>query len=101
MRRREFITMLGSAAAAWPVAARAQQSERVRRLGVLLTLAPDDPAARARQTELVQGLQQLGWVEGRNVTIELRWGGGAADRYRDLAAELVALAPDVLVTNSA
>src|SRR3954452_7378766 len=93
--RRSFITLLGSAAAAWPVRARAE--ERVRRIGVLMNLAADDPEATARLTELRQALQQLGWSEGRNVRIEVRGSGGDESKYRQYAAELVAFAPDVVL----
>ena len=99
MRRREFIGLLG-AAAAWPLAARAQQGERVRRVGVLLNLAADDPEAPARVTAFAQGLGELGWTVGRNVMIDYRWGGGDTERIRKHAAELVALAPQVIVANS-
>ena len=75
MKRREFITLLGGAAAAWPLAARAQQRERMRRIGVLMSLAADDPEAQARIAAFLQGLQQLGWTDGRNVRIDYRWGG--------------------------
>src|SRR5215472_2155878 len=98
-RRREFITLLGGAAAAWPLAARAQQHERVRRLGLLMGTA-DDREGQARVTALKQGLQELGWTDGRNIQIETRFGGGDAGRIRAHAAELVALAPDVLVGNA-
>jgi putative ABC transport system substrate-binding protein len=94
MRRREFLGVVGSAAA-WPLAARAQ--ERVRRIGVLMNLAADDPLGQARITALVQGLAQLGWIDGRNVRIDYRWGAGNAEHNRKYAAELVALAPDVLL----
>jgi ABC-type uncharacterized transport system substrate-binding protein len=97
MKRREFITLLGGAAAGWPLAAQAQQPERMRRVGVLMNLTADDPEASARVTVFAQGLQQLGWTAGHNVRIETRWGAGDADRYRQYAAELVALAPDVIV----
>jgi putative tryptophan/tyrosine transport system substrate-binding protein len=96
MRRREFITLLGGAAA-WPLAARAQQGERVRRIGALMTLAADDPEGQGRLRAFVQELQQLGWIDGRNVQIDLRWGEGDAERYRRYAAELVALAPEVIL----
>src|SRR5215472_11216233 len=92
MRRRDFIRLLGSAAA-WPLAARAQQRERIRRIGVLTLMTADDP----RVTALAQGLQQLGWIDGRNVRIDYRWGAIDADRSRRYAAELVALAPDVVL----
>jgi len=97
MRKREFITLLGGAAAAWPLAARAQQSEQVRRVGMLIGQAADDVDGKARLAAFVQGLQQLGWTDGRNVRIDTRWGGGDADRMRRYAAELVALAPDVIL----
>jgi putative ABC transport system substrate-binding protein len=96
MKRREFITLLGGAAAAWPLVARAQQPEQVRRIGLLMGSA-DDPEGQARVTALKQGLQDLGWTDGRNIQIETRFGGADAGRIRVQAAELVALAPDVLV----
>jgi ABC transporter substrate binding protein len=91
MRRREFIAVLGGAAAAWPFAARAQHPERMRRIGVLMNRVADDPEAQARLKALVQGLQQLGWVEGRNVRMDVRWTAGIADHVYRHAAELVAL----------
>jgi ABC-type uncharacterized transport system substrate-binding protein len=99
MRRRQFISLLGGAAAAWPLAARAQQPERVRRIGVLTNFASDDPAEQSRVLAFAQALAQSGWTEGRNVRIDIRWGGGAGDpeRIRRNAAELVALAPDVIL----
>jgi len=97
--RREFITLLGGAAAGWPLAARAQQ-ERMRRIGVLMPGAADDPEFQARITAFLQGLAQLGWLDGRNVRIDTRWGVADADRIRKYAAELVALAPDVILANS-
>ena len=100
MRRREFITLIGSSAATWPFAVRAQQVERVRRIGVLLPNNSDDPQGQARLAAFVKELQQLGWTDGSNVRIETRWGGGDADRYRKYAAELVALAPDVILANT-
>ena len=90
MRRREFITFLGSTAV-WPLAARAQQSDRMRRIGVLGGVAADDPNGRVRIAAFLQGLQQLGWIVGRNVQIEYRWAAGSADDLRKYAAELVAL----------
>jgi putative tryptophan/tyrosine transport system substrate-binding protein len=96
VKRREFITLLGGAAVAWPLAARAQQTERVRRIGLLMGAA-DDPEGQARVTALKRGLQDLGWTDGRNIQIETRFGGADAGRIRAQAAELVALAPDVLV----
>ena len=96
VRRRQFITLIGGAAIASPLAARAQQVERVRRIGLLMGTA-DDPEGQARVTALKQGLQELGWIDGRNIQIETRFGGADAGRIRAHAAELVALAPDVLV----
>src|SRR5215472_2399238 len=98
IERRKFLATLGGAAA-WPLAARAQQGERMRRIGLLMGAA-DDPEGQARVTALKQGLQDLGWRDGRNIQIETRFGGGDAGRIRDQAAELVALAPDVLVGNT-
>jgi ABC-type uncharacterized transport system substrate-binding protein len=98
VRRREFLSALSGAALTWPLAARAQQCERVRRIGVLLNSAADDPAAQSRLTAFLQGLQQLGWTHGRNVRIDIRWGADDAERVRKSAAELVALAPDVVLT---
>jgi putative tryptophan/tyrosine transport system substrate-binding protein len=100
MKRREFITLVGGAAAAWPLAARAQQPERMRRIGVLMNLAADDALGQARQTAFVRALEELGWADGRNVRIDIRWGAGDADRYRKYAAELVAFAPDVILATS-
>src|SRR5262249_17441619 len=97
-RRRQFITLLGGAAV-WPVAARAQQPERMRRIGVLIPYAADDPEGQARIAAFLQGLQQLGWTEGRNVRIDFRWGAANAERIRRDAAELVALAPDVILAS--
>jgi len=99
--RREFLTLLGGAAA-WPLAARAQQSERMRRIGVLHTPAADDAEGQARNTAFLKGLSELGWTEGRNVRIDSRWGASDPDNVRKYAAEFVALAPDViLATGSA
>ena len=96
MRRREFIVLLGCAAMAWPLTARAQQTERVRVVGILSILGPDDPEAKARTTIFEETLQQLGWSVGRNLKIETRELGGDVDRLHRYAAELVALAPDVI-----
>jgi ABC-type uncharacterized transport system substrate-binding protein len=96
LRRREFITLLGGATA-WPLVARAQQPDRMRRIGVLVNLPADDPQAQVRNAALLQGLQELGWTVGRNVRIDFRWGAANAERIRRDAAELVALAPDVLL----
>jgi putative tryptophan/tyrosine transport system substrate-binding protein len=97
MRRREFITLLGGAVAAWPIAARAQQGERMARIGVLMPTATDDPLGQSRLTAFLQALAQLGWTEGRNTRIDIRWSAADADRIRRYAAELVALAPDVIL----
>jgi ABC-type uncharacterized transport system substrate-binding protein len=99
MHRREFIALLGGAAIAWPLAARAQQRERVRRIGVLMNLAADDPEGQARVAAFTQGLQESGWAVGRNVRIDIRWSAGDLERIRKYAAELVALAPDVLLAS--
>jgi putative tryptophan/tyrosine transport system substrate-binding protein len=97
--RRKFLATLGGAAAAWPLAARAQQPERARRIGVLMNLAADDPQALSRITAFVQGLQQLGWTEGRNMRIDTRWAAGDAARFHRYAEELLALAPDVVLAS--
>jgi putative ABC transport system substrate-binding protein len=98
MIRREFITLLGGAAAAWPSAARAQQSERVRRIGMLFAVTEDNSEGQARLGAFLQGLQELGWTEGRNLRIDHRWGAVNSERGRQYAAELVALGPDVILT---
>ena len=100
MRRREFITLLGGAAAAWSLAARAQQGQRVRRIGVLMGLVANDPEAQSRVAALEHGLRELGWVKGRNLWIEYRWAGGGESALRDHAAELLAMAPDLILANS-
>ena len=97
MKRREFITLLGGAAATWPLAVRAQQGERMRRIGVLMTVAADDAEGQARVVAFGQGLAQLGWTVGRNMQIDIRWTAGKADDTRKYATELVALAPDVVL----
>jgi putative ABC transport system substrate-binding protein len=96
MRRRKFISLLGGAGA-WPLAARGQQPERMRRVGVLMPTSADNPDAQARLAAFLQGLQQFGWAVGRNLRIDLRWAAGEVDRNRQYAAELVALAPDVIL----
>jgi putative ABC transport system substrate-binding protein len=101
MKRREFISFLGGAAAAWPLAtARAQESGRVRRVGVLLALFDSDPEGQPRIAAFQQELENLGWTEGRNIQIEYRWASGDADRFRAFAAELVATRPDVLTAHT-
>ena len=96
LRRRDFITLLGGVAPSWPLAAGAQQADRVRRIGVLMPLAADDREAPARIAAFHQGLQQLGWNVGRNVRIEYRWGAGDPERIRKSITELIDLAPDVI-----
>ena len=97
MRRREFITLLGGVAASWPLAARAQQP--MRRVAVLMPIRATDPEEQARVQALVRALQQFGWTDGRNLRIELRSAGGSAERSREVAAEFVALAPDVIISS--
>ena len=99
MKRRTFITLLSGAAAAWPVAARGQQGERMRRIGVLMSRSADNPDALALVSAFAQGLQERGWTVGGNVRIEYRWGAGDLDRFRRYAAELVALSPDVVLAS--
>jgi putative tryptophan/tyrosine transport system substrate-binding protein len=96
VNRREFITLLAGTAAAWPLPARAQQPDRVRRIGVLMHLPENDPETQARVRALLEGLQQWGWTDGRNVRIDYRFGAADVDRSRRYAAELIALAPDVI-----
>jgi putative ABC transport system substrate-binding protein len=100
MKRRDLIALLGGAAAAWPLAARAQQGDRVRRIGVLTNLAADDPEGQIRLTAFAQALAQLGWTVEQNLRIEHRWAAGDAERIRRYAAELIALAPDVVLATS-
>jgi putative ABC transport system substrate-binding protein len=100
LRRRDLITLLGGAAA-WPIAARAQQRERMHRIGVLMTaFAADDPQGQADVAAFAQGLQELGWSIGRNIRLEIRWGAGDLDKFRRYAAELVALEPDVVLATA-
>src|SRR5262245_34917161 len=97
MKRREFITLLGGAAAAWPLAVRAQQPTRMRRIALLVGgLAADDPEWQARGNAFVQSLQERGWSDGRNLRIDYRWGLGNPDQLRKYSAELLALKPDVI-----
>src|SRR5262245_30216055 len=98
-KRREVITLLGGAAA-WPLAARAQQGQRMRRIGVLTPYAAGDAEGQARLTAFAQGLQQAGWTVGQNIHIDYRWGDGKADTMRKHAAELVALAPEVILAST-
>src|SRR5712671_5510933 len=100
MRRREFILLLGGSVAGWPLVVRAQQPERMRRIGVLMASAADDTESQARMAGLLQGLQQLGWADGSNVRIDIRWATTNPDDIRRHAAELVAIAPDVVVAAS-
>lgn len=100
MRRREFITFLGGAAAAWSVAARAQQADRIRRIGVLMGYASTDPEGQALLAEFTRHLAELGWAEGRNVRIDVRWGGSNVDLLHTFAKELIGLQPDVLLASS-
>jgi putative ABC transport system substrate-binding protein len=99
MRRREFIALLGGSAAVWPLVGSAQQGERIRRIGALMNLAADDPEGQARMAALHKGLQEFGWTIGRNARIDYRWGTGDAERIRRDASELVALAPDVILSS--
>jgi putative tryptophan/tyrosine transport system substrate-binding protein len=100
MRRREFITLLGGAAVAWPTAARAQQPEQMRRIGVLMNFAAEDAAAQARLAVFLKALQQLGWMDGRNVRIDIRWSASEPERVRKYAAELVAFLPDAILAST-
>jgi putative tryptophan/tyrosine transport system substrate-binding protein len=99
MKRREFITLLGGAAVGWPVAADAQQAERMRRIGVFLSTAANDPEGQTRLAAFPRGLQELGWTDGRNVRIDSRSGGGGAKDIHTYAAELVAVAPDAILAS--
>jgi putative ABC transport system substrate-binding protein len=100
MRRREFIALIGSAAAGWPLAAGAQQPQRMRQIGVLISTREDDPEAQQRVALLRQGLKELGWTEGRNINVDYRWVGGDAARAKTHAAELVSQKPDLIIANS-
>src|SRR5437667_7093187 len=97
LKRLDFITLLGGAAAAWPLAARAQQGEQMRRIGVLMNTGADEPESQARLAAFMQGLQELGWAAGRNLRIDHRWSPGDLARLRKDAAELVALRPEVIL----
>ena len=100
MRRREFIRFFGSTAVAWPLIARAQQPDRMRRIGVLMSIAENDPEAQFRVTALREGFEKLGWTEGRNINVDYRWLGGDAARAKADAAELVSQKPDVIIAAS-
>src|SRR6516165_6956743 len=100
MRRREFIAFLGGVAATWPLAALAQQPKDIRRIGVLVNFRANDPEGQARVTAFVQGLQKLGWTEGRNVRFDIRWAEDVTDRYRRYSEELVDLKPDVILASA-
>src|SRR5262249_58371963 len=100
LKRREFISLLGGAAAAWPLAVRAQQVQRVRRIGVVIPFTADDPEAQARMLAFAQGLQSLGWTVGDNLRIDIRWSAGDTDRSRRYAAELLALGAEVILANA-
>ena len=97
MKRRDFITLVGGAAAVWPVAARAKQAERMRRIGVLMSVEENDPEGETELSQFTQGLAESGWNDGRNLRMEVRWGGGDVNRTRTFAKELVALQPDVIL----
>jgi putative ABC transport system substrate-binding protein len=100
VRRRQFITLLGGAAATRPLTAGAQQRERMRRIGVLMSASPDDPYQTTYLSAFMQGLQERGWTIGRNVRVDYRWGAGEADLRPKYAAELIALAPDVILATA-
>src|SRR5262245_61757075 len=97
MRRRAFISLLGGAAVAWPLNARAQQRERMRRIGVFMPGVADDPENEAQNAAFLQGLGELGWIVGRHVRIDCRWGAVEIERFHVIAAELIALSPDVVL----
>ena len=97
--RRKFVVALAGAAAAWPLAARAQQGDRMRRIGVLMALDSNDPEGKRRYSAFAQALADLAWTDGRNVRMGLGWGGGDINRIRALARQLVGLQPDIIVTN--
>src|SRR6516225_8580949 len=100
MRRREFITLLGGAAAAWPLAARAQQPDRMRRIDVLMNFRSDEPEGQARMAAFLQALQKLGWNEGDNVRTDVRWAEDDIERFRKYSEELVGLHPDVILASA-
>jgi putative ABC transport system substrate-binding protein len=100
MRRRDFLKATAGSAVFWPLDVLAQQSERMRRIGVLMNYSADDPEGQVRLKTFLQGLQRLGWIDGRNVRIDVCWAGGHAERYRTCAGELVGLTPDVILAGS-
>ena len=100
MRRREFISLIGGVAVAWPLAARAEQADRTRRVGVLMGYAETDPQAKAMLAEFTRAVSELGWIEGRNLRMDVRWAPGNTDLMRTFAKELVSLQPDVILTQS-
>src|SRR4051812_31935751 len=100
MKRRDVLSLLGCSSVFWPLVVRAQQKQRMRRLGVLLNITAEDPESQVRLAAFAQGLQSLGWIVGQNVRVDYRWGAGSADAMRKYAAELVALAPDVILAQS-
>src|SRR5947207_13819357 len=99
MRRRDFVRAIVGSATAWPLTLRAQQTDPIRRIGMIFSLAATDPESQQRKKAFEQGLQEFGWTDGRNVRIEYRYGAGDADNIRKYAAELIALAPDVIVVS--
>ena len=100
MRRREFVTLLGGAAASWPLKARAQEAQRIRRIGVLMALSESDRGAKALLDEFKRGLAESGWTDGGNILMDVRWTGGDVDLMHKFAKELVTLNPDVILANS-
>src|SRR3974377_852302 len=100
MRRRDFIKVIVGSATTWPLAALAQQGEHIRRIGVLMTMMSDDAESQIRLAAFAQGLQQLGWIVGQNVSIDTRWGAGNLENLRKYSAELLTIGPDVIMGNS-
>jgi putative tryptophan/tyrosine transport system substrate-binding protein len=100
MRRRDFIKVIAGSVIGWPLAVRAQQPERMRRIGVLMAYAEDNPDGKPRLAAFAQSLQELGWIDGRNIRIDYRWSAGDAERTRKYAAELISLTPDVILAGN-
>jgi putative ABC transport system substrate-binding protein len=100
MKRRDVFGIVGGAAVAWPLVARAQQPDRVRRIGILMAYAEDNPEGKPRIAAFAQGLRELGWTDGRNIRIDYRWSAGNAERNRKYAAEIVSLSPDVILAGN-